>query len=138
MHETSPAQGVVAIIPSAGRLLVIRRSRFVVAPRAYCFPGGGLRAGESEEAAVVREVHEELGVRAVAVKLVWRSVTPWNVPLAWWLANMTVAQRLNPNPLEVESVDWLTPGQIRELPELLESNRHFLAAWEREEFQLPL
>lgn len=44
----------------AGRLALIRRRR---AGRVYfVFPGGGVKAGETPEAAAVREAWEELGV----------------------------------------------------------------------------
>ena len=52
--------GVVAVIPQGDRLLVIRRSRHVVAPRQFCFPGGHLVSGESEQEGLVRELDEEL------------------------------------------------------------------------------
>ena len=60
--ETPGRRGAVAIVVREGRMLVIRRSRHVIAPLTYCFPGGGIEDGETEETAVVREVHEEIGV----------------------------------------------------------------------------
>jgi hypothetical protein len=42
----------------------------------------------------------------------------------------------SPNPVEVESVHWLSSVELLALPELLESNRAFLAALERGEFSL--
>ena len=38
------------------------------------------------------------------------------------------------NPAEVESFCWLTLDEIRALPQLLESNLHFLDAHARGEF----
>ncbi|HEX4129423.1 MAG TPA: NUDIX domain-containing protein [Pirellulales bacterium] len=128
-------QGVVAVIERDGRLLVIRRSAQVVAPGAFCFPGGGIEPGESEEAALVRELREELCVPVQPVRLLWRSTTPWGVRLAWWRAGLAPSAVLEPVAAEVESVHWLTPAEIRSLDGLLESNHHFFAALERGEIE---
>jgi 8-oxo-dGTP pyrophosphatase MutT (NUDIX family) len=116
----------VAVIPRDGRLLVIRRSRHVVAPGAYCFPGGGIEGDETEPQALVRELLEELGAAVEPCARLWHSLTPWNVSLAWWLAACRRDTPLAPNPAEVESVHWLSPAEMLELPELLASNREFL------------
>jgi NADH pyrophosphatase NudC (nudix superfamily) len=128
--------GVVAVLIRQGRFLVIRRSQLVVAPRAYCFPGGAIEPGESEEEALVRELREELGVAIRPVRHLWRSTTPWNVRLSWWLAELDPQAEPQPNPAEVESVHWYTSAEMRQLPELLESNRHFLDALARQEIEL--
>ena len=117
------------MIVSGGRFLVIRRSQFVVAPGTYCFPGGAIEAGESEEAALVREIEEELRMQVRPLRRIWRSVTPWGVDLAWWLADLAAGATPTPNLEEVESVHWLTPEEMVRLPGLLESNREFLRAW---------
>jgi 8-oxo-dGTP diphosphatase len=117
-------------------LLVIRRSSHVVAPRAICFPGGGIDAGESEREALVREIREELEAPIEPVRPVWRSVTTWEVELAWWQARLDIALPLRPNPAEVESVHWLTPDELLEHPDLLTSNREFLHALRRGEIVL--
>lgn len=126
--EYSGRRGSVAVIVRDARLLVVRRSRFVVAPRAFCFPGGAIEQDESEEDALVREIREELGVTIRPERRIWQSVTPWQVHLAWWLGHLAEDALLVPDPAEVESVHWLAPGQMAELPDLLESNRHFLQA----------
>ena len=121
-------RGAAAIIVREGRFLVIRRSDGVVAPRAFCFPGGGIEGEESEEATLAREIREELGTSITPVRRVWRSVTPWGVELAWWLSVLPPDGILAPNPAEVESVHWVTAEEMAQLPGLLESNRAFLSA----------
>ena len=76
-------------------------------------------------------MHEELGAAIEPMRRLWESVTPWRTHLAWWLADFSADAPLVPNPAEVESLHWLAPQQMLELPELLESNRHFLAASRR-------
>ena len=121
-------RGVVAVVVRKRRLLVIRRSRFVVAPRAFCFPGGAIEDDESEGEALVREIREELGVTIAPERQIWQSVTPWHVQLSWWLTRLDPKAILAPNPAEVESVHWLTPEEMAQLPGLLQSNHHFLEA----------
>ena len=120
-------QGVVAVILRKDRFLVIRRSQFVRAPGRFCFPGGGILPGEEETTALERELQEELNVSIQPVRRLWTSVTPWGVSLAWWLAGLSEELTPNPNAQEVESVHWLSSEEILALPELLESNRDFLA-----------
>lgn len=126
MHEDPERHGVVAVIVRQDRFLVIRRSASVCAPRAYCFPGGGIEPGETEPQALMRELAEELGVQAFPGRRVWRSVTPWRVHLAWWTAQLAPTAKVVPNPAEVESVLWRTTEEIGLLPGLLSSNRDFL------------
>jgi 8-oxo-dGTP diphosphatase len=121
-------RGVVAVVMRHEKLLVIRRSRTVVAPLAYCFPGGGIEPGESEPEALVREINEELGTTVQPLRPIWRSVTPWKVELSWWRAKLAPDAVLHPFAAEVESVHWCTLAEMASLAGLLESNRQFLAA----------
>lgn len=129
-------RGAVAVIRDGEKVLIIRRSQFVVAPGAYCFPGGGIEPGETEIEALIRELREELGVEAVPQRRLWWSVTPWQLELSWWLVELAPPVTLVPAPAEVESVHWQTLEEIAALPELLESNRQFVAALARGEFSL--
>jgi 8-oxo-dGTP diphosphatase len=129
-------RGAVAVIVRDDRLLVIRRAAGVVAPGAFCFPGGGIEAGESEPQALVREIEEELGVSVRPLRRVWQSVTAWQVELAWWLAELPKDARLVPNPAEVESVHWVPAAELPAWPGLLASNHDFLRALASGEFTL--
>jgi len=129
-------RGAVAVMAHQGRLLVIRRSRTVIAPGTFCFPGGRIEPGETEQEALVRELREELGAAIRPVRRIWQCVTPWQVRLAWWSARLDDGTELVPNPAEVESVHWWTPEEMAQLPDLLESNRRFLEALARGEIDL--
>lgn len=129
-------RGVVAVVPRQDKLLVIRRSQLVRAPGMHCFPGGAIEPGESEEAALVREMQEELSAQVEAIRPLWRYVTSWGVDLAWWLARLPDDAELVHNPAEVEAYYWLTCDEIRALPQLLESNLQFLEALARGEFAI--
>jgi len=128
--------GVVAVVLRGDKFLVIRRSQHVRSPGKYCFPGGSIEAGETEEAAVMREFAEELGATVTPLARLWTSLTVTNVALAWWQVKLAADATLTLNPLEVESAHWLTRGEALGLPELLASNRDFYEAWARGDFVL--
>lgn len=132
----SPYSGVVAVIVQDDRFLVIRRSHTVRAPRMFCFPGGAVEPGETEDEALHREMQEELAAQVRIERRLWQSVTPNGVQLGWWRTHLAAGSGLEANPAEVESVHWLTAEEMWELPELLPSNRGFLRALRRSEFQL--
>lgn len=128
--------GVVGVLVREDRLLVIRRSKLVRAPGRYCFPGGGMEPGESEEQTLVRELQEELGIAVQPLRRLHRSVTPWRVDLRWWLARVTDEAEMLPHPAEVEAVEWYSVAELLAVEALLDSNRDFLAAWQRGEFEI--
>ena len=136
MAPRPPRRGVVGVLVDGERLLLIRRSQHVVAPGKYCFPGGGMEFGETEQETLIRELREELNLLVRPVRRVWMSVTPWQVELCWWLAELPPGAVPLPNPHEVESFHWHTPLEMAQLPELLESNLRFLEALARGEIVL--
>lgn len=121
MSAARPVIGVVAVIERDGRYLLIQRSATVAAPLSWAFPGGAIEPGEDEPAALVREMHEELGVRVRPGQRVWtwrREHPP--LELHCWTAELLDGE-LRPNPAEVADVRWLTHDEIRALPGLLPS-----------------
>ena len=71
-HPLDVAVGV--LIDAEGRFLMTSRPEGKVYAGYWEFPGGKLEAGESVEAALRRELHEELGI-------VIGEVHPWQVEL---------------------------------------------------------
>lgn len=118
--------GVVGVIADSERYLVIRRSQSVLAPGKICFPGGGIEPGEMPQEALVREFQEELGVQVRPIRCDWECVTPWDIHLQWWIAELEPNQTLVPNPDEVESILYLTVDEMRNHPDMLESNHEYL------------
>ena len=55
---------VAAVIERAGRILIGQRKNEGHHPFKWEFPGGKVEPGETPEAATVRELEEELGIRA--------------------------------------------------------------------------
>jgi 8-oxo-dGTP diphosphatase len=85
-----PCVGAV-VHDEAGRLLLIRRGH---APSAglWSVPGGRVEPGETEVAAVVREVAEETGLRVAPLSVVGRVRIPGNgvvFTVTDWLCTLT-------------------------------------------------
>jgi 8-oxo-dGTP diphosphatase len=57
-------QVVAAVIEREGKILIGRRKAEQSHPLKWEFPGGKIETGESPEQALVRELDEELGIRA--------------------------------------------------------------------------
>lgn len=56
----------VALIDSTSRILVSQRAETGTLPGKWEYPGGKVETGETLEAALVRELHEELGISTEA------------------------------------------------------------------------
>lgn len=65
----APLVGVGAVIVDAGRVLLVRRGTEPLKGR-WSLPGGLVELGEALKAAVVREVHEETGLKVEPVELI--------------------------------------------------------------------
>jgi len=119
-------QGVVVVVQRSGRFLMIRRAAGILAGGAWCFVGGGIRPGETQAVAVVREFAEEVGGRVIAQRKIWEYRRPdGRLLLHWWLAKL-VGDSLTANPEEVAEMRWCTPREIEALPDVLESNIEFI------------
>ncbi|MCA9127866.1 MAG: NUDIX domain-containing protein [Planctomycetales bacterium] len=137
LPRRKPGHGAVAILCEDERFLVIRRSAHVRAPNLLCFAGGTIEHGETPEIAIVRELHEELSLTAVAIRHVWKSRTAWGTLLEWVLVERSADSAPVANELEVAEWMWLTPEELLAKPDLLPSVPSFFVAWAKNEFTLP-
>lgn len=123
---------VAALIEADGRLLVCQRRRGGAFELQWEFPGGKVHAGESLEAALARELQEELSVSAHIGPEVYRishryAQMPDPVELVFFTARIAPEQIQN---RVFEHIEWRAPNKLNELP-FLEADRellHLLAA----------
>ncbi|QNE34869.1 (deoxy)nucleoside triphosphate pyrophosphohydrolase [Leifsonia shinshuensis] len=109
---TSPSrtlQVVAAVIVRDGAVLACRRAPHKDAAGRWEFPGGKVEAGETPEAALARELREELGVDVRVGALLDRTVTG-QVDLACYAATL-----LGPAPTastDHDALEWRGTGAL--------------------------
>ena len=121
--STAEVAVVGAAIVRGDRVLTARRTAPPEAAGRWEFPGGKVEPGETPDAALVREVREELGCRV--------EVTGW-LPGAVPIGDrhvLTVALAVltegDPDPHEHDEIRWLTAAELDDV-DWLEPDRPFL------------
>ena len=115
---------VGAAILRDGCVLAARRTSPAAAAGRWEFPGGKVEPGETREAALVREVAEELACRVeVTGWLAGEVAISETHTLAVALANLVDGE---PEPAEHDLVRWLAAGELGDV-DWLEADRPFLA-----------
>jgi 8-oxo-dGTP pyrophosphatase MutT (NUDIX family) len=129
MTSEPKKHGVVAVLPDeTGRHLYIRRGlQLARAPGYWCFVGGEVEAGESTEAAIVREVFEEVGLEIRALEKIHETISPnGEFRLHWMRVELTrTGQEIRPHEKEVADACWLTMQEALALEPILPG----LKAW---------
>lgn len=93
-----------------GRLLVAQRSRPEELAGRWELPGGKVEPGESEPAALVRELREELSVEvAVGRRLGPELAVSPSLVLRAYTARLV---RGEPRPCEHAALLWVSPGEL--------------------------
>jgi len=108
-----------ALVDADGRVLVQQRAAGRAMAGLWEFPGGKIEAGESAEAALVRELHEELGISTETACL---------APAGFGTAAMDddfqillllyVCRKWQgiPQALDAAQIRWLRPLDLHDLP----------------------
>jgi 8-oxo-dGTP diphosphatase len=98
------------------RVLVTQRPAGKELAGQWEFPGGKLEAGEADEAALRRELREELGVQVSAARaayLLTHEYPERHVELSVWLVDEYAGV---PAGLEGQQLRWERPAALRALP----------------------
>jgi 8-oxo-dGTP diphosphatase len=107
-----------ALIDADGRVLICSRPDDKDMAGLWEFPGGKVEAGETPEAALIRELKEELGVDVGA-----RCLSPLNFVSHDYgdfhlLMPLFVTRKWDgiPQPLEGQELKWVRPERLGEFP----------------------
>ncbi len=104
---------VAAVIRRDGRILIARRHAHADRGGKWEFPGGKVEPGEAEEAALVREIREELDCGVSVGPLLARTThrdTDLEVELAFFAC--TLPPESVPHPVGAAALDWALPGDL--------------------------
>jgi len=107
-----------ALVRSDGRLLLAQRPEGKTMAGLWEFPGGKVEAGEIPEAALVRELQEELGIQASPDDLSAFAFASHSYPKFHLLMPVYLVRRWEGEPagLEGQSLMWATSGEASQLP----------------------
>jgi 8-oxo-dGTP diphosphatase len=106
-----------ALIDAEGRVLVQQRPAGKPMEKLWEFPGGKLEPGETPEAALVRELHEELGINVAAASLVpaaFASERLGERHLLLLLYTLRVWQS-EPEARHASALKWVLPHELHAL-----------------------
>lgn len=113
MHKhDAPIEVVVAVIRHEGKVLVTRRLEGTHLGGHWEFPGGKVRRGESMEAALIREIREEIGVRIKVGSLIDEEIYDYadrTVHLHFFDAHIVKG---TPRLLGVADLAWSFPSDL--------------------------
>jgi len=120
-------RGSIAVVRHHSRYLLVQRAAGIPKAGMWCFPGGHVEPGETPRTAIVRELHEELGLSESARHRLGAVRTPDGAyVLAVWLFDYS-GQPLQRCDAEIADTKWLTAAEIRNHPRGLPTNRHVLS-----------
>jgi 8-oxo-dGTP pyrophosphatase MutT (NUDIX family) len=137
--DTPPAQknpphkhGVVAVLrDEAGQYLVIRRGLTIArAPGFWCFVGGEVEQGETLQAAIEREVREEVGLLVRAFEKIHETIAPQGEFVLHWMRVdlLSPGRELSLHPVEVAEARWLSLRDALRLEPILPGMKAWLQA----------
>jgi mutator protein MutT len=108
---------VAALIECEGKLLVCQRRRGDTFELMWEFPGGKARPGETLEAALARELNEELGVHARVGPQIYRTRHQYaemseSIDLFFFVVSLDADELQN---RVFEQIAWREPSSLTEL-----------------------
>ena len=117
----------MGVVLRGERFVAIRRGPAVVFPGYWAPPSGRLESGETQSAAVVREMAEELGLDVTPLAKIWECPTEDGLyRLHWWTARPSDARDLVLQPGEVSEARWVTGAEFLALEPSFAADREFI------------
>ncbi len=106
-----------ALVDGDGRVLVAQRPEGKAMAGLWEFPGGKVEEGETPEAALIRELAEELGISVTQACLAPLTFASHSYPDFHILMPLFVCRRWQGMPVARvhEALKWVRPNRLREL-----------------------
>ena len=103
-----------ALVDAEGRVLLQQRSPGRQMEGLWEFPGGKLDAGETPEAALVRELHEELGISVSEASLAPAAFASAPLGERHLILLLYVCRSWSgaPRPLDASALSWVRPEEM--------------------------
>ncbi len=108
----------VALIDVDGRVLLAQRPEGKSMAGLWEFPGGKIEAGETPEAALVRELQEELGIDTWTSCLAPLTFASHSYDDFHLLMPLFACRKWNgiPQAKEGQTLKWVKPNELRDYP----------------------
>ena len=108
----------VALIDADGRVLLAQRPEGKAMAGLWEFPGGKVEQGETPEAALIRELHEELGIGTWASCLAPLTFASHAYPDFHLLMPLFACRKWEgtPQSREGQALKWVRPSDLRDYP----------------------
>ena len=108
----------VALIDADGRLLLAQRPEGKSMAGLWEFPGGKVEPGETPEAALIRELHEELGIETKESCLAPLTFASHAYEGFHLLMPVFACRRWQgiPSPREGQTLAWVATNRLRDYP----------------------
>ncbi len=108
----------VALVDKDGRILLTQRPAGKSMSGLWEFPGGKIEAGETPEAALVRELEEELGINTwksclAPLTFASHSYDDFHLLMPLFACRKWQGQ---PRPRENQKMKWVRPADLRNYP----------------------
>lgn len=111
------------LVDADGKVLIAERPAGKLLAGKWEFPGGKLEAEETPEAAVVRELREEIGIKTCAGCLSPLTFISHSFDIFHLLMPVFICRQWEgiPQPCEGQALKWVKPSQLPKV-DMLESN----------------
>ncbi|RMD90850.1 MAG: (deoxy)nucleoside triphosphate pyrophosphohydrolase [Alphaproteobacteria bacterium] len=108
----------VALVDRDGRVLLARRPEGRPMAGLWEFPGGKVEPGETPEAALIRELHEELGIGTWESCLAPLTFASHGYDDFHLLMPLFVCRKWQgiPSPREGQKLAWVAPARLADYP----------------------
>jgi len=118
----SPA--IIALIERDGRALLARNARFSLP--FFSTLAGFVEVGETLEAAVAREIHEEAGIAVTDIRYFGSQPWPFTGSLMIGFTARWASGDIVPDPTEIADADWFAPDELPRVPPKLSIARELI------------